>query len=225
LIDNAIPAQFPDAMLANAIPPDKQVVAMRKIIQELDEQGKILGAVTSPEHEGWTWKHTGQDVNALLFGFEDRHFPVLENGGRLNLHLPKAKYVVALYHRIGPFRSNFNVTHGLKQMNRLKLQMEGDIVVGAHYHVAGVEMVYEGTGKHRKPNAYIQTGTYKGIGKIHDEWMQGRYGSSGMPTCQSVILWPRKRRIEAFLDFETGMLAHEAHYVREVVRKEEQPRS
>ena len=222
LIDNAIPAQYPWNMLVNAIPPDKQVITMRKIIQELDEKGKVLGAVTSPCHEGWTWKHAGQDVNALLFGFEDRRFPVLENGGRLYLQFPRAKYLIVLYHQIGPFRSNFNRLHGLQQMNRLKLKMEADIVVGAHYHVAAIEMNYKGVGeKHREPAIYIQSGTYKGISKIHDQWTIGRYGQTGEPTAQSVILWPNEKRMEPHLEFETAMLAHESHYLREVVRQEE----
>lgn len=220
LIDNGIPAQFPNNMLVNTIPPDKQVIAMRKIIEGLDQDGKILGAVTSPCHEGWTYRVAGQDVNAMLFGFEGRQFPVLENGGRLTFQFPKTKYLVALYHRIGPFRSNFNPCHGLRQMNRLKLNMEADVIVGAHYHVADVEMGYEGTGKHRKTVAYIQSGTYKGIGEIHDLWAKERYGTTGQPSCQSVILWPDKRRIGAFLDFETGMLAHEAHLLHEIAKRE-----
>jgi len=59
LIDNAIPSQFPSNMLNNSLNPDKQVLGMRKMIEELNTKGKVLGAVTSPCHEGWTWKHTG----------------------------------------------------------------------------------------------------------------------------------------------------------------------
>ena len=221
LIDNAIPAQYPDSMLNNAIPPDKQVMGMRKFIQELDERGKVLGAVTSPCHEGWTWRHTGQDINALIFDYEGRNFPVMENGGSIKLQFPKSKYNMVLYHQIGPFRSNFNYTHGLKQMNRLRLGMSGDIVAGAHYHCGSVETVYENLGDGKfKPVTYIQSGTYKGVGKINDRWAVDKYGAGAHPTAQSVTVWPSKRRMDAHLDFETGMLAHEAHYIVEMAKRE-----
>jgi len=221
LIDNAIPSQYPANMLVNAIPPDKQVVVMRQIVQGLDEKGRVLGAVVSDCHEGWTWRHTGQDINALIYGFEDRKFPVLENGGRLNITVGKRKYVIGLYHKIGPFRSNFNRLHGLQQMNRLQQNMECDVVVGAHYHVAAVETTYEGQGKeHRRPIVYIQSGSYKGIDKIHDQWSQTRYGRTGEPSAQSVELWPDKRRMEAFLEFDTGILAHECFFLKEMIKRE-----
>jgi len=218
LIDNAIPSQYPSNMLANSIPPDKQVVAMRRIVQELDEQGKVLAAVTSDCHEGWTWKHAGQDINALIFGFEGRSFPVLENGGRLVVRMGRAKYTIGLYHKIGPFRSNFNYTHGLKQMNRLKQNMECDVVAGAHYHCGSTEEVFEGTGKHLRLNVYVQSGTYKGIGQIHDQWVQAKYGSTGQPSAQQVELWPNKRKLCGHTEFETGLLAHEAYLIREMVK-------
>ena len=37
MIDNAIPAQYPDGMLQNVIPPEQQVAAMRKIVAVLRE--------------------------------------------------------------------------------------------------------------------------------------------------------------------------------------------
>lgn len=219
LIDNAIPSQFPDNMLVNAIPPDKQVIAMRKIIQDLNEKGKVLGAVTAPCHEGWTFKKTGQDVNALIFGFPERKFPVLENGGLLYLQFPKAEYLMALYHQVGPYESNFNETHALRQLNRLNLRMRADVVAGGHKHVASVQLAYEGVGRERRPHAYIRTGTYKGIGKINDQYSIGKYGTTGEPSAQSVILWPNKKQIEVFLDLETGILAHESHYIREMIKR------
>ena len=222
MIDNAIPSQFPSNMLANPIPPDKQVLAMRKIAEELNKDGKLLGAITSPCHEGWTYKHTGQDVNALIYGFPDRKFPVLENGGQLHLEVGEQEYTMALYHQVGPFESNFNETHALRQLNRLNLQMKADVVAGAHRHFAAAEMVYEGTGEERKPTAYVRTGTYKGTGEIHDQFSVDRYGATGEPSAQTVELWPKVRRIEVYLEHETGILAHEAHYVMESVKNDKE---
>lgn len=219
LIDNAIPSQFPSNMLHNAIPPDKQVVAMRKVIQSLDEQGKVLGAVTSDCHEGWTAKHTGQDINALMYGYEGRNFPVLENGGRLHLEFPGADYNVGLYHKIGPFRSNFNYTHGLKQMNRLSQNGECDVIAGAHYHVGSTEEVYEGTGDHLRMNVYVQSGSYKGTGRIHDQWVVDKYGRSGQPGAQGVTFWANERRMMGNTNFETAIMAHESIFLREMAKK------
>ncbi len=171
---------------------------------------------------GNTWKKTGQNVNALIFGYEGRRFPILENGGRLNIRCQgRNEYTLGIYHKIGPFRSNFNRTHGLKQMNRLKQNMECDVVAGAHYHVGAVEEVYEGVGdKRRVEKVYVQSGTLKGTGEVSDSWSIGRYGDTGQPTGQSVTFWPKEKRMTGSLDFDTGMLTHEAHYLREALRDE-----
>jgi hypothetical protein len=219
LIDNAIPAQYPDSMLANGIPPDKQVIMMRGIAQDLNKSGKILGAITSNCHEGWTWKHAGQDINALIFGFKERKFPVLENGGRLHLQVGKQLYEGALFHQVGPYESNFNETHALRQLNRLQLGMSADFVAGAHKHVAAAQTVFEDTGEHRKQVAYIRTGTEKGTGKVHDLFTIDRYGSTGEPTGQILHLWPKDRRMMTNLDFDTGVLAHEHFYISEMARR------
>ncbi len=214
LIDNGIPGKFPDTMLANTIPPDKQVVAMRKIVQGLNDNGKVLGAVTSDCHEGWTAKVSGQDVNALIFGFEGRKFPVLENGGILTLETPGSEYRLGLYHKIGPFRSNFNLTHGLKQMNRLRQGMRCDVVVGAHYHNAAVEECYDQFGEERRQIIYVQSGSYKGTDEIHDMWAVNKFGATGEPTAQSVTFMTTTRQMDAHLEFTTGMLAHESYLLR-----------
>lgn len=211
LIDNAIPSQFPANMLVNALPPDKQVVAIRRIAEEMNQRGKVLGAVTSRCHEGWTYKHTGQDINALIFGFPDRHFPVLENGGRLYLQFPGRTLCAGLYHGVGPFESNFNETHALRQMNRLRMNGEGDILVGAHKHFAAAEVMYEGTGIHRKQVAYIRSGCFKGIGDLYDRYSVDNYASTGEPGGQSVTILPNSGMLDAHLDFEVGILAQQAY--------------
>jgi hypothetical protein len=219
MIDNAIPSQFPSNMLANGIPPDKQVIMMRSIAMDLNKAGKVLAAITSPCHEGWTYKHTGQDVNALIYGFKERKFPVLENGGLLHLQVGKQQYLGALYHQVGPYESNFNETHALRQLNRLNLKMEADFVAGAHRHVGAAQTVFEGTGEHRKQVAYIRTGTEKGTGKLHDQFSIDRYGSTGEPTGEVLHLWPTDRRIMTNLDFDTGILAQEHFYISEMAKR------
>jgi len=207
LIDNAMPARFPDGMLSNGLPPDKQVYAIRRIVEDLDRHGKV--PVTSNCHEGWTHRATGQDVNALLFGFEGRKFPVLENGGRLRLQFPSRQYISALYHKVGPFESNFNETHALRQMNRLRQNMEADIVVGAHKHFSAANVVYEGFGERSKQVAYIRSGTYKGITETHDMFAVNRYGATGEIGGQSVTILPEIDILDAHLQYEIGILAQQ----------------
>jgi hypothetical protein len=222
MIDNAQPSRFPDSMLANGLTPDKQVVAIRRISEELNDRGKLLGCVTSACHEGWTSKATGQDVNALMFAFPDRHFPVLENGGRLYLNFPLQdrpctlgkqcdewqRLTAALYHTVGPFESSFSKTHGPKQMNRLRLQQQADIVVAAHKHTADAEVDIEGFGKYQRPVAYIRSGTYKGIKSPHDKWAIDRLAVSGQTGGQSVTISPRAGVIDSSATFECGIIKH-----------------
>jgi hypothetical protein len=220
LIENAIPSQFPSNMLNASLTPDKQVFVMRKIIEDLNSKGKILGAVTSPCHEGWTWKHTGQDINQLLFGFEGRNFPVLQNGGKLTIKFDKQKYSGYLYHQVGPFESNFNKTHALKQLNRLNNMMDADFMFGAHRHVASTEVVYEGNGKDRKLTAYIRTGCEKGTGTQHDDWTVGKYGRTGEPSGSMVHLLGHKFGMMTNTEFDMGVLCHQNLYIGEIVRRE-----
>lgn len=219
LIDNAIPSQFPDSMMANAINPNEQVMMMRAIVKDLNHAGKVLAAVTSPCHEGWTWKKAGQDINDLIFGFKERKFPVLENGGELLLRLGQETYRGALYHQVGPFESQFNETHALRQMNRLQKGMGMDWIAGAHRHFAAAQTVYEDSGDNRHVVGYLRTGTEKGTGDIHDAWAVGRYGNSAEPTGQTLHLWPNERRILATLDFNDGVMAHEAFFLHEMAKK------
>jgi hypothetical protein len=218
LIDNAIPDKYPSNMLANALTPDKQVMMMRAILEDLNDSGKIIGAITSPCHEGWTYAAAGQDINALMYGFKKRKFPILENGGRLHVKLGSQEYMGAFYHQVGPFESNFNETHALRQMNRLKQRMEPDWIAGAHRHFAAAETAYEGNGETRRIVGYVRTGSEKGTGKVHDIWATDRMGSTGEPTGQTIHLWPKDRRLLATLDFDDAMIAHESFYLTEMAR-------
>ena len=197
MIDNALPAQYPDSMLVAGLNPEEQVASMRSIVKELDKKGKVLGAVQSACHEGWTWKHAGQDINRLLY--EGLTFPVLENGGQLSIKLGNVLYRMVLFHQIGPFESNFNKTHALKQMSRMQ-RRKADILVGAHKHYAEADHDYVGRGSERKDVVFLRTGTYK----LDDRWATDRGYTGGEPGGVSVMLYGDKRRMVPFLDIETA---------------------
>ena len=214
MVDNAIPAQFPDGMLTSTMEPEEQVGFMRKIFRKLNEHGKIIAAVASPCHEGWSYKKAGQDVNNLLYDFEGRNFPVFENGGELDIKVGDQEYKAGLYHQSGPFNSNFNPNHATRQMHRLNLLMSKDWVAAAHNHVGDVEETYEGTGDTRKKVVYVRTGSEKGTGKLHDKFIQDRSGKTGQPTGQTIHLFPGAKQILGNLDFDEGIDAHKEYMKR-----------
>lgn len=200
LIDNAIPAQFPDGMLQNVIPPEEQVIAMRQHVQELDGLGKILAAITSPCHEGWTFKKAGQDINRLLFGYDGRKFPILENGGKLLVNLDGVEYNLALYHQIGPFNSNLNKNNGTQRMRQLQ-HRNADVVAAAHHHVGEVMQNFTDRSEDRNIVCYLRTGCYK----LDDQWASGKGYIKGEPGGQSVLLYNRRKKMQPFLELETAI--------------------
>ena len=208
MIDNAIPAQYPDGMLQNVIPPEEQVAAMRKIIQGLDEKGKVLGAVTSPCHEGWTWSKAGQDINRLIYGYEGRRFPVLENGSKLMVNVDRVEYYFALYHKVGPFNSNLNKNNGTQRMMQLNHQ-SADVVAAAHHHVAEAMQTYFNKGSNQRPVCFFRTGCYK----LDDLWAKGRGYTGGEPGGQSVMLENKEKRMMPFLKLEDAIEVHQARNV------------
>jgi hypothetical protein len=167
-----------------------------------------------------TWKKAGQDINKLLFGFKKRKFPVLENAGILNVQVGKQRYKGSLMHQTGPFESNFNETHALRQMHRLVLMMELDWLAAGHKHYATAQVVYEGKGDQRRPVAYIRTGSEKGTGKVHDKWAIDRYGNTADPTGQTIHLWSNERQIDATCEFGMAMKAHMAYLLCEMANNE-----
>lgn len=213
LIDNAMPGQFPDSMLANGLNPQEQAHAFNDLVKTLDREHKVLGAIRSGCHEGWTWKHTGQDVNELLF--QGTEFPLLDNGGLLHIQLPDAEYTMALYHQMGPFNSNFNKNHGLQQMNRLVQMGKPDILIGAHNHVAESMQTFYGTGTQRKDVVYLRSGCYKGNvagvrGNSPDMWAQDKFAKDGEPGGESVMMRADRKEMLPFLKLETGLEVHRA---------------
>jgi hypothetical protein len=221
LVDNAIPSKYPANMLVNSIPPAEQFPTMQKIIKDLDLDGRVLGALEGDCHEGWSWAATGQSASNLLYGYEGRKFPVLYNGSLLTLNTEGGvEYVLGLWHRQGPFNSNFNKSHSLQQMQRLVHSGKADVEAGAHTHVAEALMTYYGRGLDRKPVAYIRTGSYKGTGEVYDKWNVDLRGTTGEPSGQCVLFYPDRKEMDASLSLETGLAKHKALYLNEMIKQE-----
>jgi hypothetical protein len=202
-------------MLANSMTPQQQAHAMNELLKDLDQEHKVLGAIRSPCHEGWTWKKAGIDINDLIFS--GCNFPKIDNGGILTVQMQGVDYKIALYHQFGPFNSNFNKSHGLQQMQRLLLGGQADVVIGAHHHVGEVMQTYYGHGDHCKDVCYIRSGCYKGnvsgiTGHLPDVWAQDKYGSDGERGGESVMLFPGERKMIPFLKPEMAAEVQEAMF-------------
>jgi len=219
LVDNGIPGKYPNNTLTNGVPPAEQFRTMQSYVKQLDEKGKVLGAVTSDCHEGWSWSVAGVDASELLFGYKGRKFPIIENGGILHLQVGKKnpeEYNLGLWHKQGPFNSRFNPEHALRQNRRLYHEGGTDIEIGAHYHNTSVSASYEGARDIQRVVNWIRVGTYKGVasgnekGAVTDRWSVDKFGTSGNPPGVSVTLWSERHMVDNQIDFDTAVEKHMA---------------
>jgi len=208
LIDNAQPTVFPNNMLSNTISPELQFESMRQQIQELNDKDKLVVAISGKCHEGWLYRSSGVEADKLLYDVVQRNFPVLQNGGILHLQVGNETYDIGLYHEQGPFNSNFNPEHSLRQNRRLS-DRRTDAEVGAHHHVSSVTMDWEGRPDTGQPVAFIRTGTYKGVwpegGGLDDSFVVDRRGKTSEPPGNSITLYPQEHRMIANMGFENGI--------------------
>jgi len=218
LVDNGMPGKFPANTLSNGVPPAEQFRSMQQYIKELDQKGKVLGAVTSDCHEGWSWAVAGVDASALLYGYKGRKFPIIENGGILTVSVGMGKdsqdYGLGLWHKQGPFNSRFNPEHALRQNRRLYHEGRTDIEIGAHYHDTAASTSYEGSRDLMKAVNFIRVGTYKGVshqkGDLTDRWAVDKFGNSGNLPGASIILWNNRHMVDNQVDFDTAIEKHMA---------------
>lgn len=215
LVDNGMPGKFPNNILANGIPPHEQFRVMQQWIKELDGSGKILGAIYSDCHEGWSWSVAGIESEKLLYGYKNRQFPVIENGGILHLDIDEQSYAIGLWHKQGPFNSRFNPEHALRQNRRLNHEGVTDVEIGAHYHNTAASASYEGAKNRMKPVQFIRVGTYKGVPFslneqefITDKWSVEKFGSTGQMPGTALMFWDNKHEIDNSIDFETAVEKH-----------------
>jgi len=217
LLDIPQPQHF-DSVVQNPLSPQEQIHTLHQLIKHLDRKHKIIAAIDNPCHEGHVWRKEGIDVLSTLF--EGVRFPIIHNGGIVNVKFPGAEYKVALFHQFGPFNSNFNKSHGLQQMQRLFLGGQADIVVGAHHHVGEALKTWYGEGKVRKPVVYIRSGSYKGAyePERRDLWIQLRAGKTGEPGGESVVLFPREKAMSAELELPLGLKVFDALTLQEKIK-------
>ena len=223
LIDAAIPAQFPDSLLANGLRLDEQAEAMNDFIRRLDKEHKVLGMVRSPCHEGWSEKKAGIDVQKIIFMGTD--IPMLENGGTLNLKFPSGKdFDLMLYHQFGRgYGSEANKNYaGWYQMRQVRRGVPDAIMIG-HSHVGEVEHSFYGQPPNRKEVVLVRTGSFKGnvSGKLNapnDVWQRDQSGRDGEPSGENITFFPEAGTMTPHLSPIQGaeyQMQHRANYLVE----------
>ena len=200
LIDNFIPASFPDGMMTNPLSPEEQLLTFKERILRLANKDKILGAVSSECHEGWTKKVSGQDINRWLFG--ETEVPIMKNGGIVTLKVGDTEYKNAVFHQ-AKWHGTVNKENAPRRIHdRVK---NVDIVWTAHVHT------FFGYSEYRYYEDQIELigGLMAGCYKV-DEWRRGRTGQTGEPGGQGVILFPDKKTFVIVPEPELGIEIVEA---------------
>ena len=152
--------------------------------------GKVLCTV-SGQHDHWGVQQA--DFDPIEWVSSDHRVPYLGHGGLLTLKLSGQDYRIHVRHK-GRYRSQVNVTHGIKQ--HWRFVQDADIGCHADLHVPAIEHVLW-KGEHRLA---IRPGSYKPTDDFCDA---GDFGLSPavMPT---IILWPDRRRIQAMWTLGEG---------------------
>lgn len=183
LCDNHIKHRAP-AMAARSQPSDQWRLAEHYLSIFAD---KIIVTV-SGNHDDWTDEIAG--ISALGIVCEKQRVCCASDEARIDVAVGGEVYRVAMRHQY-KMNSSFNQTHSVLQWLRLG-EDEFDIGAVGHHHEAAVSQnVYRG-----HPVVCIRPGSYQ----ITSAYSR-RYGfNRSIPTCPSVLLWPRQRRMMAFWD-------------------------
>ncbi len=148
---------------------------------------KIL-ALCSGNHDAWTKNMAGVDV--LDYIAERQRLCYSPHGFTIRVTVCGQEYVVCLRHRY-KMNSTLNQTHSPKQLWRFG-EIDFDAGVVCHHHEPAMEMcVFRGLDRFvARPGSYQITSSYS---------EQFGYNST-YPTCPTVVLYPRRRRLTGFHD-------------------------
>ncbi len=144
------------------------------------------------QHDSWAKLEADFDVVEWLT--HDLKVPFLGYGGLLNIELPGVTYTAKIRHT-GRFNSAFNLLHSVLQM----LRQEGfaDIGVMADKHEAGIlHQRHQG-----REIIALRPGTYK----RKDDFSTSHGYAPAYPDMPVTILWPKKKRMLGFWDFDAGL--------------------
>lgn len=174
------------AVLAARSQPDDQWRLFRHYLKIFGQ--KVL-MVVAGNHDAWTNQFAGVDVLKMIC--QDVGYKYTGFGGTVRVQIGDGRtYTVAARHQYR-YNSSFNQTHAVKQWFRLG-EEEFDIGCICHHHEAAVE-TFMARGL---PRIAIRPGSYQITSAFS---LQFGFNNS-TPSCPSVILFPRERRMIPFTD-------------------------
>jgi predicted MPP superfamily phosphohydrolase len=173
------------AIIAAKHTPDDQYKLFEHYLGLLGD--KVLVAI-SGNHEAWTMAASGIDLLARIV--KNKKIAYSANEARLQLKLGDIVYSLAVRHQYR-YNSSFNQTHAVKQWLRMGEEMF-DVGVICHHHEASMEHFFS----HGLDRIAIRPGTYQ-----RQSDFSARLGfNAGKPSCPTVILFPKERKILPFVD-------------------------
>jgi hypothetical protein len=125
------------AVLSQVLSPQQQISLMFSLVDELTQKNKLLAKV-SGNHDGeFDERLFGQSLMAYLY--KNLKTPVFENRGVLKIRIGDQTYSNLLFHK-SRFRSFLRPVHGAYR--EWQMSYPAEVVVGAHDHVPGAEIMY-----------------------------------------------------------------------------------
>lgn len=125
------------AVLSQVLSPPQQVNLMFSLVGELTDKNKLLAKV-SGNHDGeFDERIFGQSLMSFLY--KHLQTPVFENRGVLKVKVGNQTYNNLLFHK-SRFKSFLRPVHGAYR--EWQLSYPAEVVVGAHDHVPGAEIMY-----------------------------------------------------------------------------------
>lgn len=183
----------PTGMTENPLPPQVQSRAIAEKLLKLDKLGKI--AVISQGNHNRSGFAGGQDWYESFLG--QFRCPIFTQGGKIHIVHGGVVYTGIINHTYWG-RSKINPTNAVKRM--IEYEGGGNVDFGwiGHVHQSSYEHFERGG----KDVLAIVSGTYK----VDDKWAaQNGIGGRGQQSGICVMLYPYRRKMEAFKDIETAV--------------------
>jgi hypothetical protein len=190
MIDNYLPTSHVEGMFGQLFPPELQKELVENLYSKL--KGRWLWVIQGCHDD---FSHKADDFDLAKHMGKYLGCANLGHGGMVNLLVGKQNYKIAVRHKYR-FNSSYNPTHSPKQLVRFDYK-NADIAVVAHNHVTAIEHSAEPD----KDRIYIRPGSMKGPDR-YARSLGFRDTGRQMPT---VILWPDKRKMLAFMDLEQAL--------------------
>lgn len=189
------------SVLSQALAPKEQGILMRSLVNELTEKQKLLCKVEGNHDFEFDERIFGDALQRYLL--ENMNAPLFVNRGLIYLNVGSEMYSLYVFHKTR-FRSIFRAAHGA--WREWQFGYPADIVAGGHDHTPAFEMLPSYTLARESGASFggltflIKVGTYQ---EDHYGWKY--FHNGGRPEAISVVLWPDKHHMQAFLSLQDAV--------------------